>query len=218
MQQVEKMDEFFNQRVSGYDQHMEGTVQDGYYQSISEPIKETENKIKILDLGIGTGIELEKLFKKVPNAQIIGVDLSEGMLKQLLEKYSSFKEQITTIKGSYFHVPFGHKKYDFIISSMTMHHFLEDKKVELYKKIKSALNDNGMYIEGDYIVNENEEKECLEEYFKILEGLPEKEINGDYHIDIPFTREKQERLLREAGFTNIEIIWQEGSATTMVVR
>ena len=68
--------------------------------------------MEILDLGCGTGLELEGIFSKAPNAVITCIDLSEKMLSKLTSKYSRFLDQIKPIKGSYLIVPFPEKKYD----------------------------------------------------------------------------------------------------------
>jgi hypothetical protein len=40
--------------------------------------------------------------------------------------------------------------------------------------------------------------------------------NGNHHIDIPFSMETQRLLLREAGFGEVEVIWQEGEVAIYV--
>lgn len=204
----EEMESFFQIRADGYDEHMRNNVSsfDVLYSKISEPIRPTEEKIEILDLGCGTGLELEEIFKRAPNCLITGIDLSEQMLNRLREKYQNFLKQIKLIKDSYITYPFNQRKYDYIISVMTMHHWLEEEKLTLYKKIRAALKDGGKYIEGDYIVSEEEEKEFLLNYERQMKLIDK---DGLYHIDIPMTEKKQIRLLKEAGFGNVEIIHRD---------
>lgn len=218
MTEIEQMSEFFNNRAEGYDEHMLSFLnckdEHGYYRMISNDIKETQDKIEILDLGCGTGIELEEIFRKCPNANVTGVDMSEGMLDKLRDKYSRFKDQIHLIKGSYLDIVLPNNKYDYVISSMTMHHFTYELKKQLYMRIKNYLKRNsGIYIEGDYVVDEGKEKQYLEEY-------DEKMNNRDkniYHIDIPFTIETQKKLFIEAGFSMVEVIYRERDAAIFVV-
>ena len=81
----EKMNDFFNKRAGGYDKHMKETIPQftAFYRKIVSPIQKTKEKIQILDLGIGTGLELEGIFKKATNAFVTGIDVSENMLKLL---------------------------------------------------------------------------------------------------------------------------------------
>ncbi|ERI91990.1 methyltransferase domain protein [Clostridiales bacterium oral taxon 876 str. F0540] len=210
----EEMSSFFNERAEGYEAHMRETVNsfETYYDLISCSIEETDKEVEILDLGCGTGLEIEGIFKKAPNARITCIDMSEQMLEILLEKYKSKKGQINIIKDSYLSHSFGVKRYDYVISVMTMHHFVYDEKKRLYEKIRSAVKDGGRYIEGDYVVSQENEEKWLKEYYEAYEkyGL---EASKLYHIDIPFSIETQKRLLKEAGFTEFELVFKEGEHT-----
>jgi tRNA (cmo5U34)-methyltransferase len=163
----EEMASFFNERANGYEEHMKETVEsfDKYYACVSNPIDTTQDVIEILDLGCGTGLEIEGILKKAPNARITCIDMSEGMLELLKEKYKENMDQINIIIGSYVDLPYGEKKYDYVVSVMTMRHWKYNEKKEIYQKIRCALKDGGRYIEGDYYVTLEEEKEFLDEYY-----------------------------------------------------
>lgn len=207
----EEMASFFNERAEGYENHMKETVNsfDAYYHLVSDPILRTLEPVEILDLGCGTGLEIKGILEKAPNAKITCIDMSEKMLEILLINYQEHSSHIRIIKDSYLTVPYEQGKYDYVISVMTMHHFLQDEKRKLYEKTKKALKDGGKYIEGDYIVSAENEEKWLEEYKKAYaeEGLKE---GGLYHIDIPFSMETQQRLLKEAGFNKFQLIFREG--------
>ena len=130
-----KMSQFFDEKANGHDQQMKQTVTQfkKIYNIISILIGRTKEAVEILDLGCGTGLELEGIFSKAPNAVITCIDLSEKMLSKLKSKYSRFLDQIKPVKGSYLIVPFPEKKYDYVVSVMTMHHFPYDTKCKLYK-------------------------------------------------------------------------------------
>jgi len=78
----EEMKSFFDLRVESYDEHMSSNVEDfnEFYSMIAAPFEKTDRLIEVLDVGAGTGIELEFIFAKAPNAKITAVDLSEEML------------------------------------------------------------------------------------------------------------------------------------------
>lgn len=214
---IEEMGEFFNKRANLYEDHMRETVElfEKYYNSISNPIVQTDEQIKILDLGCGTGLELEGIFSKAPNCQLTGIDISEDMMVKLKKKYEHKLENIKLKKGSYLIIPFAKKNYDYVVSSMTMHHFVPAVKLELYKKIRESLKKGGKYIEGDYMVMIEKEKKYLDRYYDIMNALLEEE-KGLYHIDIPFAIETQKELFKKAGFKRIEIIWHVENKVIMV--
>ncbi len=208
----EKMDEFFNARAETYDQHMDANVEDfqKFYRKISHPIPKTSQEIKILDLGCGTGLELEYIFQKAPRARITGVDISEKMLEILLAKYREKSQQITVVNRSYLDFDFGAGLYDYVVSVMTFHHLDYDTKKSLYERINYSLKKVGKYIEGDYVVSKAREGELLTEYNEI------KKRDSLYHLDIPFCRETQEKLLRSAGFNKIQLLFSSGESAIFV--
>ena len=81
----------------------------------------------------------------------------------------------------------------------------------MYRKIRKALKSGGQYIEGDYITTPEKEKELRESFFEIQKskrGL----VDGTHHIDLECSLETQKRLLAEAGFTRVEVLWERGAA------
>ncbi|MDF2672008.1 MAG: SAM-dependent methyltransferase [Clostridiales bacterium] len=205
----EEMASFFNKRANGYEEHMKETVEsfDKYYISVSNSIDNTQDVIEILDIGCGTGLEIEGILKKAPNARITCIDMSEGMLDLLKEKYKGYMNQLNIITGSYVELPFGEENYDYVVSVMTMHHWKYNEKKEIYIKIKNALKNGGKYIEGDYYVALERERELLDEYHKEINKYKLSRENF-YHLDIPFAIETQKRLFNEVGFNQFEIVWK----------
>jgi len=191
IEKPENMAAFFA-RATGYDVHMRDiafesdTTFTQFYQAVSSPIGKTNQPLKILDLGCGTGLELEALFQRVPNALITGVDVSENMLERLRKRYIAHMSQITLVTDSYLTMPFGTQVYDHIISAMAVHHLLRDTKRKLYMKIHTALKPGGKYIEGDSVVPAEMESQFLAEYHQQVAGMPRAE-DGHYHIDVPFS-------------------------------
>ena len=75
------MDEFFNSRLDGYEEHqlnvIEGAKEFYPYTASLLPIKKGA---KVLDLGCGTGLELDYYFKLNPSVRVTGIDLAADML------------------------------------------------------------------------------------------------------------------------------------------
>lgn len=213
----ENMDKFFDARVDGYDDHMKENIDqfEDFYKVVANPIKETQEQIEILDLGCGTGLELEHIFTRAGNARITGIDLSQEMLNKLLKKYDRFSNQITLVRDSYTSHDLGKEKYDYAVSVMTIHHLFENEKVDLYSRIRNSLKDDGMYIEGDYVVTEEQAKEAMKEYERKIKLVDK---NGLYHIDIPMTEETQIKLLKKAGFSKAEVVFSAEANRVFIAR
>lgn len=208
---IEPIDTFFNKRAEIYEKHMRGCVAgfSKFYKTISKPIRTTMKPIDILDLGCGTGLEIEGIFNKAPNASLVCVDISRRMLGKLIENYSAYRENIQTVNESYLTFRYEPDMYDYIVSVLTMHHQDYNAKLKLYISIRNALKTGACYIEGDYIVSKEKEKEKLFEYTTLKRSNPEI-LNGSHHIDIPFSRKTQIRLFKAAGFSKIDVIWNKG--------
>ncbi len=91
----------------------------------------------MLDLGCGTGLELEAYFALNPSAAVTGIDLSEAMLQVLKTKFPD--KDLTLIRASYFDVPFRNGLYEAAVSVESLHHFLAEMKASLYGKLHAAL-------------------------------------------------------------------------------
>lgn len=215
MEKLEQMSDFFAARVDMYDEHMINDVEgckEGY-DLMAEYVP--ENFSKLLDLGCGTGLELEKIFAKLPNVYVTGIDLCGKMLVKLQEKYNN--KNINLICGDYFTVDFG-ENYDCAVSFQTMHHFEKNMKLMLYKKINDALAESGLYIECDYMVETQQEEDF---WFKENTKLrKEQGINDDefYHYDTPCTIDNQISLLKSAGFKTVEMVMRVENTTMLVAR
>ncbi len=197
-EQLESMGDFFDSRVDGYEEHMSNLKE--YYKWLSDLIPEGTNKL--LDLGCGTGLELDYIFKKNPGIQVTGVDLTKSMLDKLKEKHN--KKDLNLICGDYFEVNLGEDCYDAAVSVESLHHFTLEKKAVLYKKIYDALKPGGIYIQCDYTaVNEEHEVMLYKEY---LERRRKSNIpHGVFvHFDIPLTLEHEVQALKAGGFKEVK--------------
>ncbi len=214
MSRLEKMADFFEKRVGEYDEHMLNDVEgckEGYIKMASLIPHETKN---MLDLGCGTGLELDEIFKLLPDISVTGIDLTAAMLRRLKEKHAG--RNINLICGDYFTVPFGEEAYDCAVSFQTMHHFSQEKKRNLYRKINNALKDNSVYIECDYMVETQEEEY---RWFSENERLRKENNIPDgvfCHYDTPCTIENQIKLLTEAGFERAEKVFRIENTTIIV--
>lgn len=205
---LERMDAFFDARVEGYDQHMLRDIAgaSAFYPYTAALLP--QGKADILDLGCGTGLELDEYLRLAPNARITCVDLSRGMTELLLAKHPQSDIQI--VLGSYFDVPLGENCFDGAVSVESLHHFTMERKLPLYQKLYAALRPGGIYVETDYAAADDaDEARMFSENARIRreQGIPEEAF---YHFDTPLTCAHTLALLREAGFENVQClrVWE----------
>ena len=200
---IEKMDDFFTARVDGYDEHMKRNIEGASsFYKYTASLLPTEEKANVLDLGCGTGLELEEYFSVNPQAKVTGIDLTEAMLELLKTKFSD--KEIITICGSYFDVPLGEEVFDAAVSVESLHHFTKEEKIPLYTKLRKALKSGGYFILTDYFAEVDEQEEFLRQ--ELLRIRKEQNLSDDvfYHYDTPLTVEHERNALLAAGFARVE--------------
>lgn len=197
---LETMAGFFDARIKDYEEHM--SHWSNHYTWLSEHIpKDTKT---LLDIGCGSGLELDEIFKKLPYLQVTGVDLSSEMLKKLFEKHSD--KQLRLIQADYFLFDMGVLCFDAVVAFETLHHFTLKKKREIFKKIYNCLKPNGVFLECDYIAASQEIEdlafaECARR--RKRDNIPD---NIFIHFDTPLTLEHEIAAIHDGGFKKVEVI------------
>lgn len=211
---LEKMNEFFDKRIEGYEEHQLNMIKDAreFYPYTAACLPMWDNA-KVLDLGCGTGLELDFYFERNPTAIITGIDIAEGMLKVLKDKFSDKK--LTAICGSYFDISFEKEYYDAIVSVESLHHFTKEQKCSLYKKAYQALQRGGYLILTDYFAETDEQEYFCRQELMRLKSQQKIYDNAFYHYDTPLTKTHELNALTEAGFSSIEILAEWGATAAV---
>ena len=211
---LEKMSDFFEARLDGYDEHMMTNIESAneFYPFTAKQLPTTEN-CHVLDLGCGTGLELQEYYPLNPSAMVTGIDLSQGMLAELKRKFAN--KDITLMLGSYFDVPFGEEVFDAAVSVESLHHFTKGEKIKLYSKLHKALKDKGYFILTDYFSLSDDEEQMHRRNLLALKA--EQGITDDefYHYDTPLTVKHESEALVEAGFSSVVVLNNWGATYTI---
>lgn len=173
----------------------------------------------VLDLGCGDGSVTHELMKENGNINAMLVDGSEDMLgkaKRLLHGKrvefveASFQELLT----GKFDLP----KFDFVFSSLAIHHLDTDEKSDLFDLIKDRLNGGGRFVNIDVVLPPSE---ALEEWYLAVwrDWMDEMEtVDGDEFINRykdnednkPDTLESQLAALRRLGYEDVDCFYKFG--------
>lgn len=208
---LETMGGFFDRRVDSYEDHMRPWR--AYYRWLGELIPAQAETL--LDLGCGTGLELDEIFRLHPDIRVSGIDLAPGMLARLREKHPERKLTLTV--GDYLTVPLAPCAFDVAVAFETLHHFPPETKLGLFRRIFAALRPGGMLLEGDYIAESDEMETYLFQELarrRARQHVPE----GTFvHFDTPLTLAHELSLLSQAGFT-AEVLGYRGEDNTPMIR
>lgn len=182
-----------------YDESIErysyGYPFEGYYNVLSyvHSLVNINKQVKILDLGIGTGLLTNELYKK--GGKIYGVDFSKKMIKLAKKKIPNGIFYCCDFK---FGLPDELKdvKFDYIVSSYAIHHITDEEKVKFIRELKNKLEENGRIILADVAFETKDKmKECKEisrnawdddEFYMIAEDLKPKIIR--LGLDLTYTQ------------------------------
>lgn len=212
--QLEEMAAFFEKRLDGYEEHMRKNIafaQDFYPETARVlPLKAG---MHLLDLGCGTGLELDEIYRICPSVHTTGIDLCLPMLEALKQK--PYAHQLHLIHGSYFDVPFPENYFDAAVSVESLHHFTPERKLPLYEKIYTSLNKDGIYVETDYVATDTAEERF---YFSEYARLSQNAQPGDFHYDTPLTPEHTMTLLKQAGFESVSLYKQYENTAVIVAK
>lgn len=211
---LEKMAAFFDARLDGYDEHMLSDIDSARaFYPFTAGCLPTNPDCHVLDLGCGTGLELEEYFRLNPTARVTGIDLAPGMLSALQAKFPD--KALALVCGSYFDVPFGEGAFDAAVSVESLHHFTQAEKIPLYRKVRAALKPGGCFILTDYFaLSEEEEARCRRDLLRLKaeQGITD---GAFYHYDTPLTIGHETEALMEAGFPSVEILGRWGATHTL---
>ncbi len=199
-ERCEEMGAFFDRRIEGYEDHMSAWQE--HYRRVAELIPGSTRSI--LDLGCGTGLELDRIFERLPDVRVTAIDLSETMTAELKKKHGG--KNLEIILDDYFLHDLGENRFDVAVSVESLHHFTAEKKIGLFNNICNALKPGGIYIECDYIASCPEIEELA---FSECRRRRERDMipDGEYiHFDTPLTLEHELEAMLKGGFERAEMI------------
>lgn len=210
---LEGMAAFFDARISDYEEHMSRWAR--HYQWLSGLVPQSTRTL--LDIGCGSGLELDCIFARLPDIRVTGVDMSEKMLELLAEKHSD--KSLEIIQADYFQHDLGEEQFDCAVAFETLHHYSAEKKTQLFSKVYRALKKGGVYLECDYIAG-------TEQIERLLFSECQRRRNRDgfaddtfVHFDTPLTAKHELEAIKAAGFESVELIgFLPGDFNTAMIR
>lgn len=211
---VESLPDFFNSVAHLWDAKFAADCAH-LHRETARRIAPTEEPIRILDVGCGTGLELEAIFERAPNARVTAMDQAPRMLAEVKRKYAERMSQIELLEASCVDWPARLVGFDYVVSILCVHHFPPQTKVGIYRSFRRALKEGGVYVEGDQMTRGtagSEDHELFERWIARLPGGRQ----GEWNFDVTLNAETNRRLLFDAGFGDIAGPWfvEDGAVMT----
>lgn len=210
----EDIEQKFSAIAETYDSQRKALIPcfEQFYNTIVEALPSGE-KLKILDIGAGTGLLSHLVLEKHRDAELTLIDISGSMLQKAKERFGGYSP-VSYIEADYATYSFT-EKYDIVISSLSIHHLIDSEKEKLYKTIYTVLNNGGIFVNGDqfHARTPQREKENQQWWKRKIEatGISPKEIDKweqRVKMDIPATVDKNIEWFEQAGFTEVELLFK----------
>lgn len=183
----------------------------------------------VLDLGCGDGIVMYELLKIDNSIEATLIDGSEDMLNKAKDRLKDFKNP-HFIRASFqeiFNKDITLQRYDFIVSSLAIHHLTMEEKTALFGTIYSYLNVGGYFLNIDVILAPSD---ALEQWYLLLwkQWMDERKsflgIEGSHYDGIirrykentdnkPDTLAMQLNALHTIGFKDVDCFYKYGIFT-----
>lgn len=142
----EQMRRAFERAAAGYDRS--AVLQQEVGRRLAERLNLlTIKPRRILDLGTGTGDGLATLITKYPAAEIMALDIAEGMLQQARKKltfWQRLRHKVKFIGGMAESLPFADKSFDMVISNLALQ-WCEDLP-QVFSELRRILAPGGVVL------------------------------------------------------------------------
>jgi len=206
-EEAKEFDEIIHKLIPFYQEMLEALL-----LAVPHPGKE---KIRVADLGSGTGTIAKRILEMYPNSELTCVDLAANMIETAKVKLTKY-ENVEYIVKDFYNFDFK-KKYDAVLTSLALHHLRNDNdKKKFFKKIFDALNKNGVFYNADVVLGSNETLQNLymnkwKEFMqrKVSVSEIESKWTPKYEDeDRPAKLLDQIKWLEELGFEKTDVIWK----------
>jgi trans-aconitate 2-methyltransferase len=94
----------------------------------------------VLDAGCGTGRLTAELVEALPRGRVVGIDVSQNMLRSALEHIQGFTPRVRLVSCDLLHLPF-ERAFDGIVSTAAFHWVLDHDR--LFLNLRKALVPGG---------------------------------------------------------------------------
>ena len=93
---------------------------------------------RLLDIGCGSGNLIIQIAEKFPHLELVGIDISTEILKRAEVRANEKQKEIEFKEGSVEKLPFSDEYADFIVSSLSLHHWNNPQNAfqEIYRVLK----------------------------------------------------------------------------------
>lgn len=102
----------------------------------------------VLELGTGTGETARRVLDRHPDAQLIGIDASPGMVNVARESLPTDRARLLVGR---LEDPLPGGSFDLVVSCLAVHHLEGTSKADLFRRIARKLAPGGRFVLADVV-------------------------------------------------------------------
>lgn len=177
------------------------------HKIIAKLVSPLKSGLKVLELGVGTGITALTIAKNTDESHFILNDFSQTMLEGAMKKLMKYNCEFILSDYADLELP---KNCDIVVSVIGMHHQENDTaKKKMMSKIYNALNKGGMFIFGDLMTYEDAMEAAYNDakhyHFLVQNADDQMSLKEWAHhhkcLNLPVSWQVNKKWLKEQGFS-----------------
>jgi tRNA (cmo5U34)-methyltransferase len=153
---------------------------------------------RVLDLGTGTGETAWRILDLHPDARLVALDASDGMLEVARDRLPADRVEGWLVQRLEEPLPSG--PFDLVVSALAVHHLDPAGKQELFGRVARSLRPGGRFALGDVVVPDRPEEAVI----PLMDGY-----------DLPDRADELVAWLGEAGLST-RLVWSERDLAVIV--
>ncbi|HET6380285.1 MAG TPA: class I SAM-dependent methyltransferase [candidate division Zixibacteria bacterium] len=193
--------EHFDEWASRYDAEIHAHVP--RYDEIQDTVVQlltVRPPHRVLDLGTGTGVTALRLLEALPEARVVGIDVSSEMLTRARQRLRVHRRRVELRAGD-IATPELDGLFDAIVSVLAVHHLWADEKRHLFSRLWEHLAPGGILVVADAFRHASDR---LAELY----GYPRPEDPHEAEHDHLDTTADHLDWLQAAGFATVDVVWK----------
>jgi SAM-dependent methyltransferase len=105
-----------------------------------------DQRLRILEIGCGTGLSLEYLTRTMPQCSLFGMDISETMLRQAVVKTAAVAHPPRLILSDAAYLPCRDGAFDVAFTTRFIHQFDHRAKRQIWNELQRVVRRDGLII------------------------------------------------------------------------
>ncbi len=202
---VTELERRMSMRVTGYNE---------LRSKVPEIIREHDSDPKIwLDTGCGTGAVIRDSIKDFSKTQFVLADPSSENIEEC-KKVMNGEQRCLYVNNPTDKLNFGDETLDVITAILCHHYYQGDGRRIATENCFRMLKKHAIYVTVEH-VRYDEDQEKMDSLWKsnmLKQGLPEEfadeMLSRRYHEFYPLTEEEFISMLKDVGFSQVEVFWK----------